>query len=78
MSGTGIQPLEVLSAATRVGAKFLGRESVIGTVEAGKQANLLILDSNPLKDIRNTRSIRTIIKHGVVFDHQKLIEESKR
>ncbi len=78
MSGTGIQPLEVLSAATRVGAKFLGRESVIGTVEAGKQADLLILDSNPLKDIRNTRSIRTIIKHGVVFDHQKLIEESKR
>jgi imidazolonepropionase-like amidohydrolase len=49
----------------------------IGTIDPGKQADLLILDANPLEDIRNTRSVRTIIKHGVVFDHQQLIEESK-
>jgi imidazolonepropionase-like amidohydrolase len=51
---------------------------LIGTIEEGKQADLLILDANPLDDIQNTRSVRTIIKHGVIFDHQQLIEESKR
>ncbi len=49
----------------------------IGTIEVSKQADLLILEANPLEDIRNTRSVRTIIKHGKIFGHQRLIEESK-
>jgi imidazolonepropionase-like amidohydrolase len=74
----GMNTHQALACATYGGSDFLGASKKIGTIETGKQADLLVLDANPLEDIRNTRSIRTIIKHGKMFDHQKLIKESKR
>ncbi len=74
----GMNTHQALACATYGGSDFLGASKKIGTIETGKQADLLILDANPLEDIRNTRSIRTIIKHGKMFDHQQLIKESKR
>ncbi len=74
---SGMTPMEALRSATQRGIEFLGG-APIGTIESNNRADLLILDKNPLTDIRNTRTIRTVIKHGVVFDHAALVEESKR
>lgn len=68
----GLSPMEALVAATGRAAKFLGREDEFGTVEMGKRADLLVLDANPALDIRNTRSLRTVIRAGVVVDREGL------
>jgi len=88
MVKAGLKPVYAIGAATLEGAAFLRATRNINTlihaghwenIEYGPQvADLLVLDANPLDDIRNTRSVRTIIKHGKVFDHQQLIEESKK
>ena len=60
----GLTPMQALTAATRNPAKFLGKLSTLGTVERGKFADLVLLDANPLTDIRNTRRITTVIVRG--------------
>jgi len=62
----GLSPLDAIVAATRNGARAIGIESDYGTIEPGKVANLVILDADPLVDIRNTTQVRTVIKDGVV------------
>lgn len=69
----GLTPMEALVAATRKPAKMMGAEDTFGTVEHGKRANLLILEENPLKDIRNTRKLEVVIKEGEVIDRSSLI-----
>ena len=61
---SGIPPLEVINIATNNGATALGIENDVGTVESGKQADMVILSENPLEDIRNTRKIETVIVDG--------------
>jgi hypothetical protein len=60
----GFTPLEALQAATRNPAIFLGLSSSEGTVERGKLANLVLLDADPLKDIRNTQRVNAVILSG--------------
>jgi hypothetical protein len=60
----GLTPMEALQAATRNPAEFLGRLDSLGTVERGKIADLVLLDANPLEDIRNTRKIHAVIING--------------
>ena len=69
---SGLSPRAALLAATSGPAEFLGIENEIGTVEAGKAANLLLLDSNPLDDIRNTTKIRAVVAEGRLFDRDQL------
>ena len=64
----GLPPSSVLVAATAGGAALMGREAELGTIEAGKRADLVVLDADPLADIRNTRQIHRIVKAGVVHD----------
>lgn len=78
MVRAGMSPMQAIVAATSLGAKFLGEEGTKGTIEAGKQADVLILGGDPLEDIRNTRTLREIIKQGVMFDHDGLVQESKQ
>lgn len=68
----GLSPFEALRTATVNPARFLGREKEFGTVEIGKYADLLLLDANPLENIRNTQKINTVILNGVLFDKERL------
>ena len=63
--------MDALVAATRNGAMVIGVEDQLGTVEAGKLADLLILTANPLDDIDNIRKIETIVYKGEAYPRQK-------
>jgi hypothetical protein len=64
----GLTPAEALRTATYNPAEYFGALDSLGTVSTGKLADLLLLDANPLTDIRNTRRISTVIANGRVFD----------
>jgi imidazolonepropionase-like amidohydrolase len=64
----GMTPAEVIERATRRSAKFLGISDQTGTVEQGKIADLVLLDANPLDDIRNTKKISTVVVRGTLYD----------
>ncbi|HWA16572.1 MAG TPA: amidohydrolase family protein [Gemmatimonadales bacterium] len=63
----GLTPGQALAAATRDAARILGEEADRGTAEVGKLADLVVLDSNPLIDIRNTRTVRLVVKRGRLY-----------
>lgn len=64
----GIPAMDILVAATRTGARLAGVDSIVGTIEVGKRADLVLLDADPLADIRNTRRIAAILKDGAFVD----------
>jgi len=68
----GESPADILIAATRNGAEAYGLGDQIGTVEAGKRADLLVLDADPLEDIANLRRIEHVIKDGQIVDREAL------
>lgn len=72
LSSGGMTPMEVLRCATVNGSKIVGRPQDIGTIEPGKLADLLILDKNPLDDIKNTNSIHWVMKNGELFEGDSL------
>ena len=59
--------MEILISATRNAAAVMGKEDDVGTLEAGKYADLVILDADPLEDILNTTKIHLVMKGGRVF-----------
>ncbi len=73
MVEAGLTPEQSLRAATINAALMVGRQKDLGTIEAGKLADLVILDADPLVDIRNVRSIFRIIKGGIVYDQVGLL-----
>ena len=70
----GMKPMDVLRVATIYGAESIGLGKQIGTLEAGKLADLLVLDANPLDDIKNTNTIRYVMKNGRVYEGNTLNE----
>jgi imidazolonepropionase-like amidohydrolase len=68
----GLTPIQALQAATRNPAEFLGRLDSVGTVEIGKTADLLLLEADPLADIRNTRKIPAVVVRGKLFTRSDL------
>ncbi len=68
----GLTPLQALQAATINGARFLGKDELHGTLAAGKAADLVLLDADPLKDIAAVRRIDTVILRGEVHDRTAL------
>jgi hypothetical protein len=68
----GLSSLQALQAATKNPADFLGKAGKHGTVAPGQAADLLLLDANPLVDIRNTGKIRGVILHGKYLDREAL------
>jgi len=69
---SGFTPSETLRAATLNPALFLGLSDSLGTVEAGKTANLLLLEANPLQDMHNTKRIAAVILEGRYLDRPAL------
>ena len=67
MTEAGLSRVQALQTATINPARFLGREKTEGTIEAGKRADLVLLDADPLADIRNTRRIAAVIVRGRVL-----------
>jgi imidazolonepropionase-like amidohydrolase len=63
MAESGLTPMQVIVAATGSAARFLGAKD-LGTLENGRWADLIVLDRNPLDDIRNTRTIRSVYIAG--------------
>lgn len=68
----GLSPVDALRAATINPAKFLQREQDVGTIDKGKLADLVLLDANPLTEIRNTRRISAVIADGRYFPRDSL------
>ena len=64
----GMSPFDVLRAATSEPARYLGMLDSAGTIAPGKVGDLVLLDANPLVDIRNTRLIRVVVANGRLFD----------
>jgi CubicO group peptidase (beta-lactamase class C family)/imidazolonepropionase-like amidohydrolase/Tol biopolymer transport system component len=67
LAGGGMRPHEVLRVATIEGAYALGLERELGSLEAGKVADLVVLDANPLLDIRHTQAIAYVMKGGTMY-----------
>lgn len=70
----GFTPMEALEAATSVPARVMGLEKIVGTIEKGKRADLVLLDADPLADIHNTRRIVKTISAGAIYDPAPLWE----
>jgi adenine deaminase len=69
---SGLTPMEALRTATYNPAAYLGALDSLGTIRPGRLADLVLLDANPLSDIRNTRRIHTVIANGRVVDRAAL------
>ena len=69
---SGLSPLEALRTATYNPAEFFGALDSLGTIARAKIADLVLLDANPLTDIRNTRRISAVIANGRVFERPAL------
>ena len=72
---SGIPTSEVIRIATRNGAESLGILNNTGTIEKGKQADMIVLSSNPLKDIGNIKDIEMVINNGKIVDRDKILSD---
>ena len=68
----GLATLEVLRIATKDAAETLGAQEDLGTIEAGRLADVVLLDKNPLEDIKNTQTIWRVVRGGWLFDPDDL------
>ena len=69
----GFSPVEAISIATLNGARFLGRDNRIGTIAAGKQADLVVVLGDPSRTVGDIRRVETVFREGVGYDPAKLI-----
>jgi imidazolonepropionase-like amidohydrolase len=65
--GAGMAPADILRAATVNGARAIGRAKDMGTIEAGKLANFVVLEQDPLRDIRHLESVTTTVRNGIAY-----------
>ena len=74
---SGFTPLDAIKIATLNGAKYLGRESKIGTIAAGKQADLVVVRGDPSSRIEDVQNVEIVFKRGVGYDSAKIFESVK-
>ena len=69
---SGLTPLQAIAAATKNAASIMNADKEWSTLEPGKVANVLLIDGKPDQNIRETRRITLVMKHGEVIDRDKL------
>ena len=74
----GLSPLEALRCATSNGAKTLGMDASLGTLEPGKLADVIVVDGNPLQDIRQSEKVLWTMVNGRLYDANTLNETFPR
>ncbi|MFN8582003.1 MAG: amidohydrolase family protein [Gemmatimonadaceae bacterium] len=74
MAASAAGPMGALEIASLFGARFIGKEQDLGSLEVGKLADFMVLNRNPLDNIRNTTDIKYVVKGGVVYDDDTLDE----
>lgn len=72
LAAAGRSPLEILQTTTFNGAQFLGREATMGTVEAGKNADLVLLDANPVSNVANLDKVAAVFLKGKYYSRAAL------
>jgi len=77
LTNAGFSPIEAIRIATYNGAKALGMDATIGSIEVGKRADLVVIDGDISKDIRDIRKIEWVFKGGVGYDAQKIFASVK-
>jgi len=70
----GFSPVEAIAIATRNGARYLGEEAEIGTIAAGRRADLVLVKGDPSRTIADIENVEWVFKGGVAFDSKKLID----
>ncbi len=70
----GFSPLEAIRIGTLNGARYLGRDDLVGTIAAGKQADLVVVRGNPAAKISDVENVELVFKQGVGYDPARLIE----
>jgi len=70
----GLTPLEAIRVATQYGARSLGRESTIGTIATGKNADLVLFDGNPAANIADVEKVEVVFKDGIGYDSAKIFD----
>jgi imidazolonepropionase-like amidohydrolase len=78
MVEAGLTPMQALLAATRGGARAMQRMHDLGGLKAGKLADLVVLDGDPLANISNSQKIAHVVKNGVIFDLEKIAQELRQ
>jgi len=73
----GFSPVEAIKIGTLNGAAYLGRDNQIGSIAAGKNADLVVIKGDPSKQISDVENVEIVFKDGVGFDSQKLLESVK-
>jgi imidazolonepropionase-like amidohydrolase len=68
----GVSNWEIIIAGTRNGSIFLGKEDLLGSIEPGRLADMILVDEDPTEDVRNLRKISKVMKDGKIIDRQKL------
>ncbi|HEX7296201.1 MAG TPA: amidohydrolase family protein, partial [Pyrinomonadaceae bacterium] len=71
---SGLTPAQAIHIATENSAKILGAHQDLGTIQVGKWADLVILDADPLSDIRNTRKIWNVVHYGQLIDRATILK----
>ena len=68
MADAGLTPMQIIQGSTKYPAEMLRKQNLLGTVEAGKLADVIIVDADPLHDIKNLDKINTVIQDGKVVE----------
>lgn len=76
LGAAGIPPMDVISSATRIPAEMMGLDELIGTVEIGKRADLIVVKDDPLKDLTALKSILWTIKDGIAHTPEEWIKKN--
>jgi len=72
---SGLSPLEALRAATSTAAQALGKEDQLGTIAPGRLADMVVLDADPLEEVRNLQKIRLVVARGKAYAPEALLEQ---